>query len=228
MLAETGARVPQRGIKRLSVVDQLTKHLRTRILSGEWKEGYQLRQESIAEEYEVSRMPVREALRQLEAENLILFQQNKGAVVAGLSPEEIEELFDLRANLEVSLASQAIKNFAAPSLQEAEEALAEMRLAESKEHIGDWGTLNWNFHEALYKPANRPHTLSVVHRLNQHTSRYVAMHLMLGKRSYQEAHKEHSLILETFKANDKVGIKKLLKKHILDAKSDLLAVIASE
>jgi len=67
------------------------------ILRGEIQEGEQLRQDAIAADLQVSRIPVREALRQLEAEGLIKIVAHKGAVVSSLSSEEIEELFDIRA-----------------------------------------------------------------------------------------------------------------------------------
>ena len=225
MLAKKGRRSTPLGFERLSIVDRLVEHLRTRILSGEWREGLPLKQESIAEEYEVSRVPVREALRQLEAENLIIFHSNRGAVVAGLSTADIEELFNLRAELECNLMAQALRNATEKDIVIAEQALESMKQAGSKENLSYWGALNWNFHEALYEPANRPHTLSIVRHLNQHTERYVTMHLLLGDDSYTEAYEEHSRILGAYKSQDKTLVKKMIKQHILDAKVDLLAAL---
>ncbi len=86
-------------IKRKSLPETLADSLRERILSGEFKEGDQLVQESIADEYQVSRMPVREALRQLEASGLIELKAHRGAVVTSIPLEQVSELFELRALL---------------------------------------------------------------------------------------------------------------------------------
>ena len=227
MLAKKSARANPLGFERLSITDRLAEHLRTRILSGDWCEGFPLKQESIAEEYEVSRMPVREVLRQLEAENLIIIHPNRGAVVAGLSTADIEELFNLRADLECNLGAQALCNATDTDVSIAEEALDSMRQAGSKENLSYWDALNWNFHEALYKPADRPHSLSIVRGLNQHTGRYVTMHLLLGDDSYEEAYQEHSHILNAYKTKNKTLVKRMIKQHILNTKADLLEALKS-
>ena len=90
-------------IAKVSVVDQLASRLRARILRNEIQAGEQLRQEALAEAYGVSRMPIREALRQLEAEGLVVFNPHKGAIVSAMSVDEAEELFDLRLLIEPDL-----------------------------------------------------------------------------------------------------------------------------
>ena len=95
-------------IHRQSLPEALAASLQERILNGEFKDGEPLIQEAIAEEYEVSRMPVREALRQLEASGLIVLKTHKGAVVTSIPTEQIGELFDLRALLECDILGRAI------------------------------------------------------------------------------------------------------------------------
>jgi len=80
-----------RTIERQTVAAATTRALREKILSGEIGEGEQLRQDALAAEYGVSRIPLREALRQLEAEGLVSFYPHRGAVVSTLSLAEIEE-----------------------------------------------------------------------------------------------------------------------------------------
>ncbi len=81
---------------RRTITDQVTEDLRARILTGDFPAGYQLRQDAIAGEYNVSRIPVREALQRLDAEGRVSFQPHKGAIVSQLSLDEIEELFEVR------------------------------------------------------------------------------------------------------------------------------------
>src|SRR5206468_11065601 len=78
------------------------------ITRGEIPEGAQLRQDAIANQYQVSRIPVREALRQLDAEGLIAIVPNRGAIVPALSPSDIGELFSIRALLEPEVLKQSI------------------------------------------------------------------------------------------------------------------------
>ncbi len=95
-------------IERKTVAMLALERLRERILHGDYPEGAPLRQDALAAELGVSRIPVREALRQLEAEGLVTFSPHVGAVVSSLSLAEIKELFDLRALLESELLRRAI------------------------------------------------------------------------------------------------------------------------
>src|SRR6516162_10695361 len=87
-------------IARQSLTSAVADKLREEIIRGAIPEGAQLRQDAIATQYRVSRIPVREALRQLDAEGLITIVPNRGAVVPALSPNDVEELFSIRALLE--------------------------------------------------------------------------------------------------------------------------------
>src|SRR5690606_29038054 len=105
--AEEGGR--PLAMQRKTVVEMAVEILRDKILHGDYREGSPLRQDALAAELGVSRIPVREALRQLEVEGLVTFSPHLGAVVSSLSLNEIEELFDLRALLESELLRQAVK-----------------------------------------------------------------------------------------------------------------------
>ena len=86
----------KRAILRKSLPDMISDDIRERILNGELSEGDAIRQVALAEEYNVSRMPVREALKRLDAEGLVQLTNNKGATVITHSLDEIGEIFDLR------------------------------------------------------------------------------------------------------------------------------------
>ena len=87
--------------------------IRERILRGRYPEGEPLRQDAIGAELGVSRIPVREALRQLEAEGLVTFNPHRGAVVSTLSLKQIQELFELRAEIEGDLIRRAVPHMTA-------------------------------------------------------------------------------------------------------------------
>jgi DNA-binding GntR family transcriptional regulator len=106
-------------------------------------EGSPLRQDAIAEELAVSRIPVREALRQLEAEGLVTVQPHRGATVSSLSPAEIDELFDLRASIEPNLLRLAVPRLGSDEYERAEAVLAASESALDKGDVSHWGELNW-------------------------------------------------------------------------------------
>src|SRR5947207_7182038 len=95
-------------IRRQTVTSMTVDAMRERILRGRYPEGEPLRQDAIGVELGVSRIPVREALRQLEAEGLVTFNPHRGAVVSTLSLKQIRELFELRAEVEGDLIRRAI------------------------------------------------------------------------------------------------------------------------
>jgi len=97
-------------IPRQSLASAVVERLRDQILNGELREGEQLRQDAIAAEFQISRIPVREALSHLAAEGLINIVANRGAVVSALSPEEIEQLFETRAVLEQYIPQPASRS----------------------------------------------------------------------------------------------------------------------
>src|SRR5947209_10797712 len=112
-------------IQRQTIASMTVEALRERILRGDLPEGEPLRQDALADELGVSRIPVREALRQLEAEGLVTFSPHRGAVVSSLSLEEISELFELRAEIECDLVCRAIPNMTKEQLDRATEVLDE-------------------------------------------------------------------------------------------------------
>src|SRR6478752_835984 len=129
-------------IQRQTVAGMTVEALRERILRGDYPEGEPLRQDALADELGVSRIPVREALRQLEAEGLVTFSPHRGAVVSTLSLEEIEELFELRADIECELLRRAIPNTGAEHLTRANDLLDEFDAALADRESERWGPLN--------------------------------------------------------------------------------------
>src|SRR5262250_1585664 len=110
-------------IPRQSLTSAVADKLRDQIIRGEIAEGTQLRQDAIATQYQVSRIPVREALRQLDAEGLISIVPNRGAIVPALSPNDIEELFSIRALLEPEVLKLSIPHLTEEDLAEADAVL---------------------------------------------------------------------------------------------------------
>jgi DNA-binding GntR family transcriptional regulator len=202
---------------RQSLASAVAEKVRERIIRGELHEGEQLRQDALASELDVSRIPVREAFRQLEAEGLITIIANRGAVVSALSPEEIEELFELRALVECHVLRQAIPNMTEDDLRKAAEVLAKYEEAvEHDEDMRHWGEWNWQFHSSLYAPAQRPTMMALIKTLNNNCDRYTRMHLLFTRGLHQTG-KAHAQLLEACRSKDPQVAVDVLWKHITEA-----------
>src|SRR6188474_2231304 len=148
-------------LARQTVASMTLDALRDGILHGNYAEGEPLRQDALADELGVSRIPIREALRQLEAEGLVTFSPHRGAIVSSLSLSEIEEVYELRADVESDLIRRAVPNLTAEDDARAAEILDAYEAAHHAGQVGVWGALNWKFHSTLYAPADRELTMSI-------------------------------------------------------------------
>lgn len=213
-------------IKRQTLTSAVTESLRQRILSGEFADGQQLRQEALSNEYGVSRVPVREALRQLEAEGLIQIIDHKGALVSKLSLDDVLELLEIRAMLESELLRAAIPCQDAADHAAAAETLHEFEEALKGNDIRHWGELNSRFHLALYRAAKRPNTLALIEQLHNKTDRYTRMQILFT-RTMEQAHQEHTQLLQMCRDGKADEAADFIRFHILSAGHALEAYLSS-
>ena len=202
--------------------------LREKILSGDIAAGEPLRQSALADELNVSRIPVREALLQLEAEGLVKFEPHKGATATKLSVEQVTELFELRALIETDLLAKAIPNLQDEHLLQAEKVLDELESAFKQEDaVASWSELNTQFHTCLYQAADRPHTLEVVHGLNTNCDRYIRLQLLLAG-GIPRAEQDHRDLLTYCRNKDTDKAIELLRAHILHAAEAIRELVAQQ
>ncbi len=212
-------------IPRQSLTSAVAEKLRDQIIRGEITEGAQLRQDVIAGQYRVSRIPVREALRQLHAEGLITIVPNRGAIVPELSPTDIEELFAIRALLEPEVLKLSIPRLTPADLGQAEAVLNKyMSELRREEHMENWGRMNWQFHSILYSRAERPHFMSIIRNVNHSGERYTRLQLHLTH-GMKRANEEHRQILKLCRKNEVAAACKLLRQHIQYAGQSLKQVV---
>ena len=212
-------------IPRQSLTSAVAEKLREQIIRGDIPEGAQLRQDAIANQYQVSRIPVREALRQLDAEGLITIVPNRGAVVPALSPEDVEELFTIRALLEPEVLKVSIPELTEEDFDHAASILRNyVNELRREQHVSAWGRLNWDFHSILYSRANRPHMMNVIRNVNANGERYTRLQLYLTH-GMKRANREHHDILELCRKRNVSGACDLLREHILYAGQSLKQVL---
>ncbi|WP_263145639.1 GntR family transcriptional regulator [Pseudomonas alcaligenes] len=193
-----------------SASEIIAKHLREAIVAGQFGEDEPIRQDDIAKSFNVSKIPVREALKRLEAEGLVVFQRNKGAVVTRISEPELAQMFEVRVLLEV----QAIR-LAVPNMTEATFARAE-RICEEfigEDDVGRWAELNWELHTCLYEPAQRPFLLGLIRSIHDKLERYLRMQMSLSEGKARADH-EHREILAACREGDAERAAALIEEHI--------------
>jgi DNA-binding GntR family transcriptional regulator len=212
-------------IPRQSLTSAVADKLRDQIIRGEIPEGAQLRQDAIATQYHVSRIPVREALRQLDAEGLISIVPNRGAIVPALSPDDIRELFSIRSLLEPEVLKLSIPHLKEEDLSQAEAVLTKyVSELKREDHVSAWGRLNWQFHSILYSRANQPRFMAIIRNVNNSGERYTRLQLYLTH-GIKRANEEHHQILDFCRQRDTTAACKLLRQHIQYAGESLRKVL---
>jgi DNA-binding GntR family transcriptional regulator len=196
----------------------IAESLRQAIIEGHLSPGESLRQENLAKHFAVSRIPVREALRRLESEGWIELQRHRGARVTPLSAEEVREIYEIRASLEVTALQLAAPNHTPHTLKQAATVL---RLSHNAKDVSLYAQYNREFHLALYAPAQRPRLLAIVDSLHNQGERY--LRLKLGMPSHkQQSDDEHQQIFDALSCGDIDRAVKILQPHLLQT-GELLA-----
>jgi DNA-binding GntR family transcriptional regulator len=193
--------------------------LRDRILSGAVAAGRPVRQDALAAELGISKIPLREALARLEQEGLVRAEPNRGFFVRPLTRAEAEEIYALRLKLEPDAAAAAAAAASETERAEAEAASAALAQAidsDSKEV----GALNRAFHLALVRPSAQPVTTGIVERLHILSERYVRVHLEPGGRG-RRAGEEHRALLDAWLARSLYKVRALTAGHIATTLDDL-------
>lgn len=206
--------------------DQLVELVRDRILSGEVIADLPIRQDALAAELGVSKIPLREALTRLEQEGLIRSQANRGFFVRPLSTQEAEEVYALRLKLEpeaVSVAAERATEEEQATARHALEALDRVTDA----HGESVGAFNRAFHLALVRPAGQPITFTIIERLHILSERYVRKHLEPSGRD-ERAIDEHRQMLEGWLAREGKAVAALTRNHIEQTLKDLRRQLSAE
>ena len=213
-----------RTLKNRTLSAAIGDQIRQDILNGAYASGAQLRQDMLAAAFGVSRIPVREALFQLEAEGFVQIEPHKGAIVTSLSPAEVEDVFALRSLLEPRLLRASIGGLTQEDLAGLDAIQSEFNAAIKSRDTGRWGTLNARLHLAMYARAGLPRTLSIVTGLLQTSERYTRIQLAT-KAAWQRAQAEHAELVELCRAGNAEAACALLVQHIAAVQQDLAAIL---
>jgi DNA-binding GntR family transcriptional regulator len=205
--------------------DQLVDLVRDRILSGDVPPNAPIRQDTLAAELGISKIPLREALARLEQEGLVQSQANRGFFVRPLNTSEAEEVYALRLRLEPNTAALAAERASEQDHKVAGDILATLdRVADDGSGVG---AFNRAFHLALLRPSGQLVTVTILERLHVLSERYVRKHLEpLGRD--ERANEEHRRIFAAWLARDLDKVRDLSAAHIEQTVRDLRLQLPDE
>ena len=193
--------------------DFIAESLRDDILRGDIAPGAPLRQEELAERFQVSRIPVRDALLRLEAQGLVRVYPNRGAFVISLSPDEVREVFEMRVLLEGDMIERAVPRMTPDDWRRIDAAHAE---ATRTAGTSGWVEGDWSFHRALYEPAGRSRQLDLIEQQRATVARYATRYDALPEHTARWL-ADHDSIVEACRARAAVAARKRLESHLARA-----------
>lgn len=203
--------------ERRTTTDYLASALRTAIYDGQFADGEELNQVELANYFNVSRVPIREALRQLQAEGLVRIVAHRRTVVTGLTLPEILELIEMRAVLESYMVRKS-----APQIDNA--TMVRLRhLCDEMDRISDYGAnwvlKNWEFHRTLYRADKSKTMIDAVERIHLKVERYARQ--AGTERRLREAAAEHRHILHYIEQKDYAAASAQMERHVLNTGEEI-------
>ncbi|ESQ86664.1 hypothetical protein ABAC460_22820 [Asticcacaulis sp. AC460] len=204
-----------------SISAQVYDHLRDYVIAGRFAPAVAIRQEALANELGVSKIPVREALIRLEREGLIRVETNRGFFVVPLTQAEARDVYSLRLQIEPPAVAEACRVAGARDHAVAKAALEALNTAASSDRL-KVPRANRLFHLSLVKPLDRPVTLGIIERLHLVSERNIGEHLEPAG-GEDQAHVEHATMFEHWVAGRAQAVEALVHQHIEATFVDLMS-----
>jgi len=196
-----------------TVEEMAVAAIREAILSGIYTPGQKLRQEELAVALGTSRIPIRAALRQLDAEGLVVFSPHRGAAVRALDPADIEEIYRLRVILETFALRAAIERISPGQLDELSTAADELDVHPEGPH---WLQLRQEFYRKLYEAAATPRTTALIFKLRADVGRY-----WLSLKVLHQKGSEHRIIIDAIRSGNAELAERWLADHLAKVSEEL-------
>lgn len=188
----------------------ITPLIRNLILNATIRPGERINVKGLEKRFGVSHIPIRESLRQLEAEGFVTLLPQRGAIAARVSTQELADVYDLRRIIEPVVAGRAAER---ATQAERDAVLAAMARLDQLEQAEDssFFDAHWDFHWAILKPGSTDEIERVVHQLWRTSERYIR--LTRGTAT-DEAHHQHELMTEALVAGDSDAVSRYISQHL--------------
>ncbi|MDO4521635.1 MAG: GntR family transcriptional regulator [Eubacteriales bacterium] len=207
----------------LPLRDVVFHTLRNAILKGELKPGERLMEIQLAQRLGVSRTPVREAIRKLELEGLAIMIPRRGAIVAEITIQDLEDVLEVREALEELAVQKACDYMTDEQLKELKKAADDFKRAAEEADLMALVETDMRFHETIYQSTNNRRLQQTLTNLREQMYRY-RMEYLKDKRAYKTLIEEHNTIRRAIRKKDKGKSGNAMREHI---KNQKLAIIRS-
>jgi len=201
--------------------------IRAEILKGAFIPGESVTEMGLAAQCGVSRTPVREALRQLELEGLVQLIPNKGAIILGIRPEDICDIYQIRAMLEGSAAERAAQRATEEEIRKLTEILELTEFYISRQNLQQLQAMDGQFHQLIYEMSGSRMFRRVLKDLHYYIGLTRDASLKSEGRAVQSV-KEHRAVLEAIAQHDGAKAKKLMNVHVNKALENVLKRLLQE
>jgi DNA-binding GntR family transcriptional regulator len=218
---------PTRFITFTGLGGEVTDRLRDDILGGRFGDGDHLTERDIAEEFGVSRGPVRDALRQLELEGLVQLLPRRGARVATLSRNEAAQIIEIRQAIEPVAVRFLLDHRDPERLKPLQAVLDQMAQASQEEHWANLVALDMEFHATIYKLADSPMVLRLWESLRSPLLQTFRMHRQFYESSAQ-VYRSHQELFEAISSGDRQIAEAAAADHVVDLRDYLLEHLAQQ
>ena len=205
----------------LPLRDVVFQTLRQAILKGELKPGERLMEIQLAQKLGVSRTPVREAIRKLELEGLVLIIPRKGAEVAEITIKDLEDVLEVRAALEELAVCDACENITEEQILALKEAADNFQAALESDDLVKCAETDMAFHEIIYSATNNKRLLQILNNLREQMYRY-RMEYVKDIRQRSNLVEEHRELLDAISSRDSIKAKELMKTHLLNQQQEVI------
>ena len=200
------------------LADEVCRKIADAIALGQLAPGSRLDEVTLAARFAVSRTPVREALKQLSTMGLVIYRPNRGALVASMTPEELDLMFEAIGELEAACARHAALRLSADERARLAELHAAGRLAMQAGDIERYDALNLALHAAIIDGCHNPALIDLATGLRERVSSFRRTQFHNIER-IAESYAEHSLIVEAILARDVITAYREMRTHLLAARS---------
>lgn len=197
----------------LPLRDVVFNTLRNAILKGELEPGEKLMEKKLSEKLGVSRTPIREAIRKLELEGLVVMTPRKSAEVASITEEDLTDVLEVRRVLESLAIDLACKNITNDNIAELEDNLVRFNAAIKKNDITEIATTDVEFHETIYKSTGNRRLIQILNNLREQMYRY-RLEYIKDRQTRDNLVIEHGRIIDALRERDKEKGKKAILNHI--------------
>lgn len=205
----------------LPLRDVVFNTLRNAILTGDFEPGEKLMEIKLAEKLGVSRTPIREAIRRLELEGLVVISPRKSAEVASITKEDLTDVLEVRRVLESLAMDLACQNAGEDIIKELESNLVKFKNAIKKNDITEIATTDVEFHDTIYRATGNKRLVQILNNLREQMYRY-RLEYIKDKATRETLIVDHRMIIDALKEKDAEKAKAAMLQHIDAQKKTVL------